>query len=173
MTVDDFKLLTPRLVLRPHRSDDVDFMVELNLDPDITRYVPDGPIEDRSKAVELIESLKRQFAERKIGRFLVIEKATGKKLGWCGLKWLEETQEIDLGYRFLKSSWGQGFALEAAQACLSYGFNTLKFERITAKIMPANTASIALAKKLGMKEIARTIEDGDEYLVFEIQNQDS
>lgn len=148
-------------------------MVELNLDPDITRYVPDGPIEDRSKAVELIESLKLQFAERKIGRFLVIEKATGKKLGWCGLKWLEETQEIDLGYRFLKSSWGQGFALEAAQACLSYGFNNLKFERITAKIMPANTASIALAKKLGIKEIARTIEDGDEYLVFEIQNQDS
>ena len=148
-------------------------MVELSLDPDITRYVPDGPIEDRSKAVELIESLKLQFAERKLGRFLVIEKATDKKLGWCGLKWLEETQEIDLGYRFLKSSWGQGFALEAAQACLSYGFNTLKFERITAKIMPANTASIALAKKLGMKEIARTIEDGDEYLVFEIQNQDS
>ncbi|MDG0816712.1 GNAT family N-acetyltransferase [Bdellovibrio svalbardensis] len=170
MTVDNFKLLTARLELRPHRFDDVDFMMELNLDPEVTRYVPDGPFEHVSKARGLIESLRAQFAERKIGRFLVIEKATGKKLGWCGLKWIEETKEIDLGYRFLRSSWGKGFAFEAAQACLSYGFNALNFEKITAQIMPTNTASIALAKKLRMKEASRVIEDDVEFIVFEIQS---
>lgn len=170
MTVDNFKLLTPRLELRPHRFDDVDFMMELNLDPEVTRYVPDGPFEHVCKAMELIESLRAQFAERKIGRFLVIEKVTGKKLGWCGLKWIEETKEIDLGYRFLRSSWGKGFALEAAHACLSYGFDALNFEKITAQIMPTNKASIALATKLEMKAVSRVVEDEVEFIVFEIHS---
>lgn len=169
MTVADFKLLTSRLELRPHRPDDTDFMVELNSDPEVTRYVPDGPFEDTSKASRLIESLQAQFAERRIGRFIVIERATGKKMGWCGLKWLEESKEIDLGYRFLRSSWGNGFASEAGKACLDYGFNVLNFERITAQIMSTNVGSIAVAKKLGMIEVGRAVEDGVEYLVFEIQ----
>ncbi|QDK44845.1 N-acetyltransferase [Bdellovibrio sp. ZAP7] len=169
MTIDNFKILTDRLELRPHRPDDVDFMVELNSDPEITRYVPDGPI-DAAQASKLIASIRSQFLDRSIGRFVVIEKQTRKKLGWCGLKWIEDIQEIDLGYRFMKSAWGKGYAREAAQACLDYGFNTLKFEKIIAQIMPANTASVALAKRLGMKEVNRVIEDGEEFLVFEIRS---
>ncbi|QLY26569.1 GNAT family N-acetyltransferase [Bdellovibrio sp. KM01] len=171
MTIDNFKILTARLELRPHRPDDVDFMVELNSDPEITRYVPDGPI-DAAQASNLIASIRSQFLDRRIGRFVVIEKHSRKKLGWCGLKWLEDIQQIDLGYRFMKSSWGKGYASEAAQACLDYGFNTLKFKKIIAQIMPANTASIALAQRLGMKEVNRVTEDGQEFLVFEMQATD-
>jgi RimJ/RimL family protein N-acetyltransferase len=169
MTIDDFKLLTSRLELRPHRSDDADFMMELNSDPEVTRYVPDGPLADRSKAVEIIESLRAQFIERRIGRFIVIERASGKRIGWCGLKWLEETNQIDLGYRFLRSSWGKGIAAEATIACLDYGFKSLNFEKITAQIMPTNIGSIAVAKKIGMKEVGRTVEDEIEFIIFEIQ----
>lgn len=170
MNIDDFRLFTSRLELRPHRFDDADFMMELNSDPEVTRYVPEEPFENKSKALGIIESLRAQFLERKIGRFLVIEKSSGLKIGWCGLKWLEETNEIDIGYRFLKSFWGKGFASEAASACLEYGFNSLNFERITAQIMPTNIRSIAVAKNIGMEEVSRTIENEIEFIVFEIQS---
>lgn len=170
MKIDELKILTPRLELRPHRLEDVAFMVELNSNPEVTRYVPDGAIEEAG-ALELVMQLRMQFAERKIGRFLVIERATGQRLGWCGLKWIEETKSIDLGYRFLKSAWGQGYATEAAKACLEYGFNTLKHDKVTATITPTNTASLGVAKKLGMKEVGRVIESGMEFLFFEIHSQ--
>lgn len=169
MTIDTFKLLTQRLELRIHRLEDADFMLDLNSDKEVTRHVPDGAFENAQQAEEIIRSLRVQFTERQIGRFIVIEKQSGRRIGWCGLKCLEAGNEIDLGYRILRSVWGQGFASEAAKACLEYGFNTLGFERITARIAPANLGSIAVAKKLGMNKIGRVVEGGVEYLVFEIR----
>lgn len=167
--IDNFKLFTHRLELRPHRIEDAEFMFYLNSDEEVTRHVPDGPLETSQQAVEIIKSLRAQFSDRSIGRFIVIEKLSGKRIGWCGLKWLEDVKEIDLGYRFLKSAWGHGFASEAAKACLDYGFDTLNFNRITARIAPANTGSISVAKKLGMKEVNLVVEDGFEFLIFEIR----
>lgn len=172
MLIDDFKIITPRLELRPHHPDDTDFMVNLNLDEEVTRYVPDGPLESNQQAAEIIKSLRLQFVEMQIGRFIVIEKETRSKIGWCGLKYLQDHNEIDLGYRFLKSVWGRGYASEAAHACLNYGFNSLNFNRITARIAPENAASIAVAKKLRMKEVGRVLEDDFEFLVFEILSTD-
>ena len=170
MNIDDFKIVTPvqKLVLRPHRDEDATFMVELNSDPDVTAYTPDGPLPGPEVAKEIIQSLRRQFLEKKIGRFIVEDPGTNKAIGWCGLKWLQETDEIDLGYRFLKKTWGKGIATEAARSCLSYGFNQLNFSRITAKVLPQNIASIKVLKKLGMREIGMIAEDGDTYLCYEI-----
>lgn len=172
MNFDEFKLITQRLELKVHDLEDADFLLELNSDSEVTRYVPDGPLESSQRAVELIRRLQEQFKERQIGRFIVFEKQTGKKIGWCGLKWLENVKEIDLGYRFLRSEWGKGFASEAAQACLDYGFNTLNFEKITARIAPENTASLHVAKKLGMNELGKVVEDNFVFIVLEISAGD-
>ena len=174
MNIDDFKIVTPtqQLVLRPHRAEDATFMVELNSDPDVTAHTPDGPLPGPDVAKEIIQSLRQQFIDRKIGRFIVEEPKTKKPIGWCGLKWLEETDEIDLGYRFLKETWGKGIATEAAHSCLNYGFNELHFSRITAKVLPQNIASIKVLKKLGMREIGKVTEDGDTYLSYEITRKE-
>lgn len=170
MRIDDFKLVSPiqRLILRPHREEDAPFMVELNSDPAVTAHVPDGPLPGPDVAKEIIKSLRKQFLEKQIGRFVVEDPNTKRAIGWCGLKWLEETDEIDLGYRFLKETWGKGIATEAARTCLNYGFNQLQFSRITAKVLPQNIASSKVLKKLGMREIGKVTEDGEEYLYYEI-----
>lgn len=174
MNIDDFKIVTPiqQLVLRPHRAEDATFMVELNSDPAVTAYTPDGPLPGPDVARKIIQSLRQQFIDRKIGRFIVEEPTTKRAIGWCGLKWLEETDEIDLGYRFLKETWGKGIATEAARSCLDYGFNELHFSRITATVLPQNIASIRVLKKLGMREIGKVIEDGDTYLSYEITKKE-
>lgn len=174
MNIDDFKIITPiqQLVLRPHRDEDAAFMVELNSDPDVTAHTPDGPLPGPEIAKEIIQSLRQQFLEKKIGRFIVEEPKTKRVIGWCGLKWLEETDEIDLGYRFLKETWGKGIATEAALSCLDYGFNQLNFNRITAKVLPQNVGSIKVLLKLGMKDIGKVVEDDETYLYYEITKND-
>lgn len=174
MNLNDFKIITPiqQLLLRPHRNEDATFMVDLNSDPEVTAYTPDGPLPGPEVAQIIIQSLRQQFLEKKIGRFIVEEPKTKRAIGWCGLKWLEETDEIDLGFRFLKEFWGKGIATETARTCLSYGFNQLHFSRITAKVLPQNIASIKVLKKLGMREIGKVEEDGDTYLYYEITSEE-
>ena len=146
----EFFLETERLTLRPHRPEDAPFMVELNSDPEVVRFTGDGAV-TLAQAEEIVASLERQFREERIGRFIAIEKAGGRKIGWCGLKRLEGGQ-IDLGYRFLRDCWGRGYATETSEACLKYGFEDRGFERIIAQVDPNNAASIRVLKKLGMKQ---------------------
>src|SRR6266487_5734258 len=49
-----------------------------------------------------------------------------------------ERNEIDLGYRFMKKFWGQGYATEAAFACVQYGFDTLDVKQIIGRALPGN-----------------------------------
>jgi RimJ/RimL family protein N-acetyltransferase len=108
---ETFSLSTERLVLRPHGIEDVPFFIKLNGDPEVIRYTGDKAFKNTEDAVK-----------KKMGRFAVLEKSTtkkaGKKIGWCGLKWLAEANAVELGYRFLQSEWGKGYATEASMASL-------------------------------------------------------
>lgn len=53
-----------------------------------------------------------------------------------------------LGYKFDQNYHGKGYALEAVSACVSIVLEYLNLHRITAYIMPSNTASIKLIEKL-------------------------
>lgn len=168
--IDDFKIVTSRhhLILRPHREEDAEFMVELNSDPAITVYTPDGPLPNAEVAKNIILGLRQQFNEKRIGRFIVEDPQTKTPIGWCGLKWLEDSNEIDLGYRFLKKTWGKGIATDTALRCLEYGFTDLHFPLITATVVPQNIGSMKVLEKIGMKNMGEVVEDGVTYLRYEM-----
>ena len=114
---------TNRLLLRTFTEDDAALIYELNLDPNVIRYTHD-PIKDLAHASEVLEKvIIPQYALYNHGRWAVHVKATLEFLGWCGLKYRAELNEIDLGYRFKKDFWGNGYATEAAYASINYGFN--------------------------------------------------
>ena len=168
--LDLFRLTTQihHLTLKPHKISDAKFMIELNSDPEITRYTPDGPLADEALVQEIIKGLRNQFNEKGIGRFIVETPNSNTQIGWCGLKWLEESQEVDLGFRFLQAHWGKGYATDTSLRCLQYGFEELNFDRITARVVKENMASIAVIKKIGMIKIGVIEEDGLEFDHFQI-----
>jgi len=92
-----------------------------------------------------------QYEKYGQGRLNMFDKQSGEYIGWCGLKYLTESRQTDLGYRLLKKHWGKGYATEASTACLNYGFNTLNLEKIIGTAMKENTASIKVFEKLGLK----------------------
>lgn len=143
-------LETPRLTLKVGTLQEAASMVILNSDPEVIRYTGDAPtptIQDAEKVIK--ERILPQYEKYKMGRFSVYLK-DGTYIGWCGLRYFPENDEVDLGYRLMKKYWGQGYASEASAECLKYGFEALKLKRIIAKAMPENTASIKVMQKMKM-----------------------
>ena len=72
-------------------------------------------------------------------------------MGLCGLVKRDGLKDPDIGYAFLASVWGRGYASEAARASLDHARRTLRLGRIVAITTPGNTASQAVLKKIGLK----------------------
>jgi RimJ/RimL family protein N-acetyltransferase len=143
------QLETPRLLLRPFILDDADVFFELNNDPLVIQYTGDRPFYSIEEAEELIQNY-QQYKLYNMGRLTMIIKETQEIIGWCGLKYHEENETVDLGFRLFKVHWNKGFATEASMACLKYGFEELNLQQIYARAMIVNEASIAVMKKVGM-----------------------
>jgi RimJ/RimL family protein N-acetyltransferase len=71
-------------------------------------------------------------------------------IGDCGLTYqdVEGRDELEIGYHLCASERGNGFAVEAAAACLEYGFGMLGAERICSIVSPTNRASCGVAGKI-------------------------
>jgi ribosomal-protein-alanine N-acetyltransferase len=59
---------------------------------------------------------------------------------------------VEIGWRLSKENWNQGFATEAALACLHYGFKKLAFNEIYSFTATINLPSIKVMEKIGMKK---------------------
>lgn len=158
---------TERLKLREFNFDDANNLYQLNLDPEVIKYTGDPPFETSETARLFIYNYK-DYKLNGFGRWAIELKSDGSFIGWSGLK-LNEDNEIDLGYRFLKSAWGKGYATEAAHACLQYGFDKLGFNRIIARVAKENVGSIKVVDKLGMKYYkegtCKTIDNANYYQI--------
>ena len=139
---------TERLILREFSFDDAENLYMLNLDPDVIRYTGDPPFESKETARLFIYNYK-DYKINGYGRWSIDLKSDGSFIGWAGLK-LNKHNDVDLGYRLLKSAWGNGYATEAAQGCIKYGFEQLGQNEIIARVIPENVASVKVIEKLGM-----------------------
>jgi RimJ/RimL family protein N-acetyltransferase len=161
---------TQRLILRLFTPDDAQLIYDLNQDPEVTRYTLDST-PDLDHAQKILEkTILPQYALYNHGRWAVHTKPHLEFIGWCGLKYRDELNEIDLGYRFKRSSWGNGYATEAAFATIQYGFEKLRLKRITGRALPRNIASWKVLEKCGMKYIGEQIVEGMEHKTYEIFN---
>jgi len=140
-------LATNRLILRELNENDAKDMYLLNADPEVIRYTGDDPFESVDAARIFLMNYS-DYVRNGMGRWAVIEKENQRIIGWCGLKRHDDGM-VDLGYRFLKSAWGKGYATESSLGCLIYGFQTLQLPQIIARVDPANIASVRVIEKLG------------------------
>jgi RimJ/RimL family protein N-acetyltransferase len=140
---------TPRLLIREFVEDDAADFFAFNSDPRVMRYTGEPP----STSVDQVRQQIRDYPDYRkhgFGRWAVVFKPDGLIVGFNGLKYLDELQEVDLGYRFRSDYWGRGIATESSEAVLDYGFRELGLKRIIALVLPDNAASIHVLEKLGM-----------------------
>ena len=146
-------LETARLQLREMVEADVHDVYQLNSSPDVMRYLgAERTLSSLEEALALLRvRIFPQYQNYSIGRWAVILKSNRLFIGWCGLKYEPETNEYDLGYRFIQKYWGKGYATEAARGVLEYCRLHLPDKRIVGKALIENLASIRVLEKIGMQ----------------------
>jgi RimJ/RimL family protein N-acetyltransferase len=161
---------TDRLLLRRFTREDAPLLFTLNMDPEVTRYTMD-PMTSLEQAKQVLEeTILPQYALYDHGRWAVHIKPGQEFIGWCGLKFRADRNEIDLGYRFMKGSWGYGYATESARACIQYGFTKLDLKQIIGRALPGNQASIKVLEKCGMSYICEEVIEGWLHKTYQISN---
>lgn len=163
-------LNTERLYLREFTIDDAQNFIDLNSDPKVIKYTGDSAIETLEKAKEILTTITFPQYENKLGRWAVHLKSNGEFLGWCGLKYIKELDEIDLGYRFFEKHWGKGYATESGKAVLDHGFNTLKLKTIIAEVAIENKNSLKVLEKLGMTRVKEGVGRCGEIFKYSLTN---
>lgn len=163
---------TDRLILREMTVDDASDVFAFNSNADVMRFTGEPPFESLDQARERITNYP-DFETVGYGRWGCELKGDGRLIGFCGLKYLDDLDEVDLGYRFLPEFWGRGLATEACRASVRFGFEVLELERIIALIIPENVASIRVVEKVGMRPDGTLTYHGDHALKFRIDAERS
>jgi len=141
---------TPRLLLREYQTDDL-MPLHVILSDAITMQVWPAPFTPEATR-NWIERQIRSYAERGYGRWAIIAKESGEQIGDAGFidANVNGRDEVDLGYIIHYPYWRQGFAIEAASACLAYARAQLSIDRVVANMPHDHLASKRVAERLGM-----------------------
>jgi RimJ/RimL family protein N-acetyltransferase len=156
-------LRTERLALRPFRETDIDGLVDLDSDPEVTRFINGG----RPTARETVERevlprlLHRYPCLGTVGYWAAEELATGTFLGWYEFRPLEEDRctTVELGYRLNRHAWGAGYATEGSRALIRKGFTEHDVQRVVATTMTVNVRSRRVMEKAGLTYVRTFFHD--------------
>ena len=145
-------LRTARLLLRPWRDDDLPTFAALNADPAVREFFPSILTAEQSDAEA---AYCRQGTEERGYSFWPVElPGTASFIGIAGLSVLSFpasfTPCVEIGWRFAKPYWGHGYATEAAQAWLDFGFSQLGLPEIVAYTPAINSRSRRVMERLHM-----------------------
>lgn len=159
---------TPRLLLYEMSVEDAEHFYNLNNDWEVMKYTGDVAFKDVEEARQLVLNYP-QYKKYGYGRWSVVLKETNEFLGWCGLKFNEDIEEVDIGYRMFRKYWNKGYATEASQASLDFGFEKFGIKRIIGRADKRNAASIKVFEKLGLQFEKYYFEDGVENVLYAIE----
>jgi RimJ/RimL family protein N-acetyltransferase len=156
-------LNTERLKLRWFSEADAPFIRRLLNEPSWIRNIGDRQIRSDDDALSYIRNrLIPNYWRHGFGFWAVERAADGALIGMCGLTQRESLPEPDIGYALLPEHWGQGYAREAAAACLRYARDVLGLRRLLAITAPHNQPSMALLASIGLKPGEPPMLKGDE-----------
>ena len=143
-------LTTTRLYLGPVTTDDYPAIASLNSDPAVQRFLCLSKAPPTYKqALADLPCLLSAPAPTGGGLWCISNKSTGDFLGLTLLLYTDDRTEVEFGYRLLPKFWGRGYATEAGRAVVNHAFGDLGLTALCAIIHPNNTASGAVAEKLG------------------------
>ncbi|NJN44853.1 MAG: GNAT family N-acetyltransferase, partial [Anaerolineae bacterium] len=149
-------LYTSRLTLRPFRREDAHALFNVLSEKDILRYFPNPETPTLEQTKMFIKHQLDHWDEHGFGWWAVAHRDNRSFLGWNGLQYLPDTDEIEVGFLLSKAYWGKGLATEGTIASLQYGFDELKIDSIVGIVHPKNIASQKVLKKAGCLSPAKT-----------------
>ncbi len=144
-------MTTSRLSLTHLETEDADFILTLMNDADCIRHIGDKRIHTLAQAEDYIEKGPlASYARFGFGLYKVSLRS-GMAVGICGLLRREGMSDVEIGYALLPQHRGKGYAREACQAVLKYGYQQLGLNKIVAIVSEGNLPSEYLLQRLGLR----------------------
>ena len=141
---------TPRTILRAFNAGETKTLHTILSEPGVLRYFPSSNPPSLGRVEKLIESQSHHWEEQGFGWWAVADKADDSLDGWCGLGFLEDTEETEIKYLFSPSHWGRGIATETASVCLEYGYREVNLDTIIGLTHLENIPSQRVLEKIGL-----------------------
>jgi RimJ/RimL family protein N-acetyltransferase len=146
-------LLTPRLLLRTWRDDDEPSMLAMSTDPEVMRHFPRVMTADEVHA--FVVRHRALLAAGRPGLYAVERRDDRSFAGFVGLAEprfeASFTPCVEVGWRLVRSAWGQGLATEAAREVLRHAFVDLALDEVVSFTSLGNAPSVAVMRRLGMR----------------------
>ncbi|MEO1486138.1 MAG: GNAT family N-acetyltransferase [Bacteroidota bacterium] len=147
------EIISKRLRLRPIYWDDLEDIHTLHSLPETDKFNTLGIPKDLDETKRVITPW---IAENETDApnnytFAIESQSDGNFLGLFGLKRSHpKFKSAEIWYKIHSNYWGKGYATEAVNAALKFGFEKLKLHRIEAGCAVENVGSIKVLEKSGM-----------------------
>lgn len=146
---------TPRLLLRPWRSDDLDAYARMNADPEVRTYMfPGRPLTLGESEAEIAQMME-QWQRLGFGHWAVQLRETGELIGRTGAKrhadWDLDPENTEVGWLYARPAWGKGYATEGATAAVRFLLEHLRRPEVISIAHLGNLASHRVMRKAGLE----------------------
>jgi [ribosomal protein S5]-alanine N-acetyltransferase len=143
-------LASERLRFHSWEAEDYPLLVELHRDPEVQHFLQMGdPPWDEPFLRAKFDGFRADYAENGWTKFKVLD-SQGHFLGRAGFGRFDETGELELGYSFMRSLWGRGYASEAAGALLDWIYRAAPVDHVIGFAVADHMASRRVLEKAGM-----------------------
>lgn len=147
------EIFTERLILTlDWRDKFIKPLTAINNDPQVLEFLPKALNE--KETADLINKFKRNISENGFDLFACQLRENGEFIGWVGFHKIDFeahfTPAVEIGWRLASKYWGNGYATEAALACLKVGFDEFGLDEIVSFTVPNNLRSRKVMEKIGM-----------------------
>ena len=153
---------TARLTLREILESDAECLLQIHGDGEHMRWFGSDPIPDLDGARKLVATFASWRKEPVSGARWAMElKDRPGLIGTCGLfRWNRNWRSCVVGYEIAPAHRGHGYAKEALETMIAWGFREVQLNRIEAQVHPDNVPSLALLAKLGFVQEGHQREAG-------------
>lgn len=157
-------IASDRLLLRPWRDEDADFLLDLESRWEVVQFLSAHPTIMNNREDALASIARRCAIDHPIhGIWAVTRAADGWLVGNVLLKPVSLSAgepigvptDVEIGWHLHPNAWGHGYATEAAAAVQDDAFSR-GLARVIAVTDPHNQASQAVCQRLGMTHFGRT-----------------
>ena len=145
-------IATPRLVIRAVAEPDLDDLLAINGDPEVTRFLPYETWKDVAAGRAWLERMRKLEAAGMALQLVAARADDGRVVASCLLfNYDAGSARAELGYVLARDHWRGGWMREALESLLDHAFGPMALRRLEASVNPVNTASHGLLMRLGFE----------------------
>jgi len=165
-------LETVRLRLRRFRPEDADAVFAIIGDHVAMQFYP--KTFGREDAKQWVARNQRRYRDDGYGLFAVTLKDGEEVIGDCGIikQNIEGETAMEVGYHFRRDQWGQGYATEAARACMGLAFAVFGADKVISLIRSENVPSRRVAERNGMRLDGEVVHYGVPHLLYAMRRDE-